>query len=730
MRAGPALLLAALAALAAPATGGGEHRTIWLEPGDEHLGVTLRMRSDAFSLVGGVRALVVHEDEGEMRVTYRNRLADHTIVHIHGINPQENGDGQDGFPLVRSWTIAPGESKHVQYALRQTGTYFLHSHLFMQQHHGLVMPLIIRERAPPPGFGIGAAELQRAHDALVLLEERCPYREADPKPALCASDQAEQVLQGMRHHWAKVESSLEETFQGCSDAGDGLDVQFLHHLVNGQQHYNLTIDPPQRPPQDTPASELVRVRILNGASMTSYKVFLPSNSTIIKADGSWVVPQSLPHVWVGVGQRYEVLVRATSAFMLSAAAESFTHVPLPHERASLRVAFNTPVPDTAPGGRRSRGSSGSGSSSSGSTDVLDQLLAATGTADDSIDGVLEQFPPEAVSFADAENYTYRITGHHGYMSLNGSGVIFPEPAAMRAGGGDYGVRCVGQPAEMVVRYGGKYCLTLINADADAHVFHLHGHEMTTVETSSAHARRSQLAAWRDSVVVPGGNCARRTVCFVADNAAGGYWPMHCHMSYHLAAGMLLFLRYEEQSEARGARRELPEADGLCARLARLSRAHELAQEKVRDWSVPLVVLALVGAGAACVAVGCVVRRRRKQARYYNMSLSAALGSAPVTHSSGEREREESERERERGRERERERESYGNAIASSEISLSAVVAVEGVEGNPFYPFYSKPLWSCAATYIRALLAPIKALLVPIRDRLTPIRALWTHLGLF
>ena len=435
MRAGPALLLAALAALAAPATGGGEHRTIWLEPGDEHLGVTLRMRSDAFSLVGGVRALVVHEDEGELRLTYCNRLADHTIVHIHGINPQENGDGQDGFPLVRSWTIAPGESKHVQYALRQTGTYFLHSHLFMQQHHGLVMPLIIRERAPPPGFGIGAAELQRAHDALVLLEERCPYREADPKPALCASDQAEQVLQGMRHHWAKVESSLEETFQGCSDAGDGLDVQFLHHLVNGQQHYNLTIDPPQRPPQDTPASELVRVRILNGASMTSYKVFLPSNSTIIKADGSWVVPQSLPHVWVGVGQRYEVLVRATSAFMLSAAAESFTHVPLPHERASLRVAFNTPVPDTAPGGRRSRGSSGSGSSSSGSTDVLDQLLAATGTADDSIDGVLEQFPPEAVSFADAENYTYRITGHHGYMSLNGSGVIFPEPAAMRAGGG-------------------------------------------------------------------------------------------------------------------------------------------------------------------------------------------------------------------------------------------------------------------------------------------------------
>ena len=100
------------------------------------------------------------------------------------------------------------------------------------------------------------------------------------------------------------------------------------------------------------------------------------------------------------------------------------------------------------------------------------------------------------------------------------------------------------------------------------------------------------------------------------------------------------------------RREV--ADGLCASLARLSSAHELVQEQVRDWSVPLVILAVVGTGAACVGVGGVVRRRRKQARYYNMSLSAALGSAPVTHSSGERERE--KRARERGRESERERE--------------------------------------------------------------------------
>jgi hypothetical protein len=57
------------------------------------LGATLRMRSDAFSLVGGVRALVVDESEGELLLTYRNSLPEHTIVHVHGVNPQQNARG-------------------------------------------------------------------------------------------------------------------------------------------------------------------------------------------------------------------------------------------------------------------------------------------------------------------------------------------------------------------------------------------------------------------------------------------------------------------------------------------------------------------------------------------------------------------------------------------------------------------------------------------------------------
>ena len=89
------------------------------------------------------------------------------------------------------------------------------------------------------------------------------------------------------------------------------------------------------------------------------------------------------------------------------------------------------------------------------------------------------------------------------------------------------MRCVGEPREIEVRFGGTYCVTLINSNADAHVFHLHGHTFASIETAGRAAEPGAgqtLTPRRDSVVVPGGNCSRRTVCFVADNPAGGLAP--------------------------------------------------------------------------------------------------------------------------------------------------------------------------------------------------------------
>ena len=192
------------------------------------------------------------------------------------------------------------------------------------------------------------------------------------------------------------------------------------------------------------------------------------------------------------------------------------------------------------------------------------------------------------------------------MSLNGSGVMIPDERHQS-------MRCLGQPQELVVDHGKRYCITLINANADSHVFHMHGHTFTTLETSTSPIRSTagsvseQMAAWRDSVLVPGGQCSRRTICFEADNAAGGVWPFHCHMAYHLASGMMLLIRYQEDGNRGGE---------VCQRLAAIE---DQERRKVKQKMAEGVACVL-----AAIALGWMVvlglRHRHKRDLYYTMPL--------------------------------------------------------------------------------------------------------------
>ena len=52
------------------------------------MGHKYSIRSDAISRVNGVRAIVLEPHERVLNITYRNSLSEHSIVHIHGINPE------------------------------------------------------------------------------------------------------------------------------------------------------------------------------------------------------------------------------------------------------------------------------------------------------------------------------------------------------------------------------------------------------------------------------------------------------------------------------------------------------------------------------------------------------------------------------------------------------------------------------------------------------------------
>jgi FtsP/CotA-like multicopper oxidase with cupredoxin domain len=78
-------------------------------------------------------------------------------------------------------------------------------------------------------------------------------------------------------------------------------------------------------------------------------------------------------------------------------------------------------------------------------------------------------------------------------------------------------------------------LVFQNATPMPHPMHLHGHTFQVVEIDG----QRFSGARRDTVLVP--PASRVVVAFDADNP--GWWALHCHLLYHLEAGMFTTLRY-------------------------------------------------------------------------------------------------------------------------------------------------------------------------------------------
>ena len=78
-------------------------------------------------------------------------------------------------------------------------------------------------------------------------------------------------------------------------------------------------------------------------------------------------------------------------------------------------------------------------------------------------------------------------------------------------------------------------LVMVNQTGMSHPMHLHGHEFQVVEIDG----KRFPGAVRDTVLVPPGR--RVVVAFDANNP--GLWAFHCHLLYHLDAGMFTTLQY-------------------------------------------------------------------------------------------------------------------------------------------------------------------------------------------
>ncbi len=242
--------------------------------------------------------------EGEtVTINVRNTLREATSIHWHGILLP---NAMDGVPGLTFRGIMPGETFTYRYPVRQSGTYWYHSHSGMQEQTGMYGPLIFEPRAREP------YAYQR--DYVVMLSD---WTDEDPMTIVSNLKQQSDYYNYNRRTLG--------TF-GKDAKRDGLGATVDDRLMWGQMRMSptdimdvsgatYTFLMNGQPPAANwtglfARGEKVRLRFINGSSMSTFDVRIPGLAmTLVQADGSDVQPVEIEEFRIGVAETYDVIAR-------------------------------------------------------------------------------------------------------------------------------------------------------------------------------------------------------------------------------------------------------------------------------------------------------------------------------------------------------------------------------------------------------------------------------------
>ena len=265
---------------------------IRLSIGDAHFATGGRS-GHAFAVNGTVPGPLVRLREGQnVRLHVTNHLDEDSSIHWHGLLVPFQYDGVPGvsFPGIR-----PGETFTYDFPVRQTGTYWWHSHSGLQEQAGHYGPIVVESGDPDPRYD---------RDYVVLLSEFTPLHPHAVMRKLKVGEHyfnrqmltaTEGDLSGeQRRMWAQMRMNPR-------DISDVTGATYTY-LVNGhgpQDNLELAFQPGER----------VRLRIINGSAMTFFNVRIPGTAmTVIQADGQDVADVEVDEFQIGVAETYDVIV--------------------------------------------------------------------------------------------------------------------------------------------------------------------------------------------------------------------------------------------------------------------------------------------------------------------------------------------------------------------------------------------------------------------------------------
>ncbi|MCF8828530.1 copper resistance system multicopper oxidase [Xanthomonas campestris pv. raphani] len=500
-----------------------------------------------------------------------------TSIHWHGILLPANMDGVPGLSFDG---INRGETYPYRFDVIQNGTYWYHSHSGFQEQAGVYGAIVIDALEPEPfrydrDYVVLLSDWTDL-DPTVLFERLKKMSDYDNFAKLTVGDWVddvrEQGLAATLQH-RKMWGEMKMTPTDLSDV-NGTTYTYLLNGTTALGNWTGIFQ----------SGEKVRLRFINGSAMTHFDVRIPGlRMTVVAADGQYVRPVLVDEFRIATAETFDVIVEPTGQDAFTIFAQDMGRTGYVSGTLAVREGLRAPVPEVDPkpiltmddmghGGMGGGGhdmssmaggsmagmdhsghdmsSMGAGAMAGGSMAGMDhdaggmqqhpasetdnplvdmQTMAPTAKLDDPGIGLRDN-GRRVLTYADLKStfpdpdgrepgrtIELHLTGHMERFAWSFDGIKFSSAEPL------------------VLKYGERVRIVLVNDTMMTHPIHLHG------VWSDLEDADGNFQVRKHTIDMPPGS--KRSYRVRAD--ALGRWAYHCHLLYHMEAGMFREVRIEE-----------------------------------------------------------------------------------------------------------------------------------------------------------------------------------------
>lgn len=504
----------------------------------------------AVTVNGSLPAPILRWREGDtISLRVANRLRENASIHWHGILLPAN---MDGVPGLSFHGIRPGESYLYRFKVRQAGTYWYHSHSAFQEQRGLYGPLVIEPREPEP--------FRYDRDYVVMLSD---WTDEDPDRLFAKLKKHSDYynfnkrtvgdfIGDVEHNgWAAtIEDRLMwgEMRMSPTDLADVSGYTYTY-LLNGKA-------PAGNWTGLFRSGERIRLRFINGSAMTYFDVRIPGlKLTVVAADGQYVHPVSVDEFRIAIAETLDIIVEPSGQNAFTIFAQSMDRTGYARGTLAVRDGLSAPVPEPDSRAILTMGDMGHGGMDHGGIDHSSHDMPAMGKDDMQKHPASENGNPlvdmQTISPSPRLNDPGVGLRDNGRRVLTYADLksIFADPDG-REPGRTLELHLTGHMMRFVwsfdgikasdadpikLKYGERLRIVLVNDTMMTHPIHLHG------MWSDVEDEHGEFQVRKHTVDMPPGT--KRSYRVTAD--ALGRWAYHCHLLYHMEAGMMREVRVDE-----------------------------------------------------------------------------------------------------------------------------------------------------------------------------------------